>query len=105
MSVSVYLISLLSISLCRVSCTFLLVDLEEDPAVDGSNQKVATDVEGSDTVQNERIIERDLLGDLHHSKNDDQVGTVKRKASLARRPYRRNIEARSGETTRLTPED
>ncbi len=63
--------------------TLLLVDLEQDVTVDGGNEDVAADVEGSDAVQNGRVVEGDLLRHLHHSENDDQVDSVRRKASLA----------------------
>jgi len=56
--------------------TPLLVDLQQDVTVDGSNDEVAGDVEGPDAIKDGRIVEGDLLRDLHHSENDDQVGTI-----------------------------
>lgn len=63
-----------------VSCgrrTLLLVDLDLGVQVDGSDDQVAGNVEGANDVEGVGVIEGNSLGHLHHSKNDDNVGTAK----------------------------
>jgi hypothetical protein len=56
--------------------TLLLVDLDLSVQVDGGDDQVAGNVQSANNVQGVGIFERNSLGHLHHSKNDDNVGTV-----------------------------
>lgn len=56
--------------------TLLLVDLGHDVEVDETNDDVATDIDGADGVEHIGVLERDALRHLHHTEDDDQVGTV-----------------------------
>jgi hypothetical protein len=56
--------------------TLLLVNQEMDVRVNGDDDHVREDVDGANDVQGIGIIERDSLGHLHHSEDDDQVGTI-----------------------------
>jgi hypothetical protein len=53
---------------------FLLVDLTLNVQVDTEDQDIREDVYGPDAIQDHRVLEVDLFRDLHHDKNDDQVG-------------------------------
>lgn len=44
--------------------------------IDGDDDHVREDVTGSDHIEDTGVLHRDLLGDLHHHKDDDQVGTA-----------------------------
>lgn len=56
--------------------TSLLVDLELDEEVDRGDEDVADDVEGAHAVEDVRVLEGDLLADLHHHKDDHEVGAA-----------------------------
>jgi hypothetical protein len=56
--------------------TLLLVDLGQDVGVYEGNDNIATDVDGADRVENLGIFEGDALRHLHHTEDDDQVGTA-----------------------------
>jgi hypothetical protein len=60
----------------------LLVDLQLGVEVETSNDNVAGKVDGTDNVEHKRIIERNALGDLHHTQDDDQVGDLRRESHL-----------------------
>jgi hypothetical protein len=57
--------------------TLLLVDLELGVEVQAGDDQVAGNVQGADNVEGVGVFEGNLLGHLHHSKNDDKVGTVR----------------------------
>lgn len=54
--------------------TLLLVDLELDVKIESSDDDVAANVDGADEVEHVLVFEGDLLGDLHHTKDDHEVG-------------------------------
>jgi hypothetical protein len=56
--------------------TLLLVDLHLDVEVDAGDEQVADDVESAHAVEDGRVIEGDLLADLHHYKDDHEVGAA-----------------------------
>lgn len=56
------------------SLTLLLVDLELNVEVDAGDNEVAANVDGANKVEHVLIFEGDLLGDLHHTKDDHKVG-------------------------------
>lgn len=56
--------------------TLLLVDQEMSVGVDGDDDYVRQDISRSHQIEGIWIIERDSFRDLHHSEDDDQVGTV-----------------------------
>lgn len=56
--------------------TLLLVDLGHDVEVDETNDDVATDIDSADGVEHIGVLERDALRHLHHTEDDDQVGTA-----------------------------
>lgn len=56
--------------------TPLLVDLHLDVEVDAGDEQVADDVEGAHAVKDGRVVEGDLLADLHHHKDDHEVGAA-----------------------------
>jgi hypothetical protein len=58
----------------EIFLTLLLVDLELDVEVDTGDDEVAGDVNGANNVEHVLIFEGDLLGDLHHTKDDHEVG-------------------------------
>jgi hypothetical protein len=60
----------------HLELTFLLVYLHLHVKVDTCNDQVRNDVRHADSREDVRVIERNLLGDLHHHKDDHQVGTV-----------------------------
>jgi hypothetical protein len=60
----------------RCSRTLLLVDLELDVEVDASDEHIADDVESAYSVKDGRVVEGDLLADLHHHKDDHEVGAA-----------------------------
>jgi hypothetical protein len=66
----------------KVGHTLLLVDLQLGVEVETSNDNVAGKVDGTDNVEHKRIIERNALGDLHHTQDDDQVGAIARNVSI-----------------------
>lgn len=55
-------------------CTFLLINQEMGVGVDADDDRVGEQVDSSDEHQGLRIFQRDSLGDLHHHKDDNQVG-------------------------------
>lgn len=55
--------------------TFLLIDQEVHVGVDGDDDYVGEDVSTSNEVKGIRVLHRNSLGDLHHPKDDDQVGS------------------------------
>jgi hypothetical protein len=56
--------------------TLLLVDLGLGVQVEANNDHVANNVEHTASIQDIGVLEGDLLGHLHHPKDDDDVGTV-----------------------------
>jgi hypothetical protein len=58
--------------------TLLLVDLHLDIEVDAGDEQVANDVEGAHAVEDHRVVEGDLLANLHHHKDDHEVGAASR---------------------------
>jgi len=56
--------------------TLLLVDLQLDVEVDAGDEHVADDVESAHGVKDGRVVEGDLLADLHHHKDDHEVGAA-----------------------------
>lgn len=48
-----------------VGHTILLVDLSLNVKVDARNDEIGNNVEGADAIENVRVIEGNLLGDLH----------------------------------------
>lgn len=63
-------------TVCESGHTLLLVDLDLGVEVDASNDHVANDVDRANDVKDVRVFEGDSLRHLHHSKNDDDVGSV-----------------------------
>lgn len=57
--------------------TLLSVDGVHDVEVDGEDDDIAERVKGAAEVENVGVLEGDLLGDLHHTKDDDQVGAIR----------------------------
>lgn len=74
--------------------TLLLVDLQVDETVDGEDDHVGQEVDSSDNVQGGRVVKRDLFRDLHHPKDDNQVGSAQSK--LAFRAAKNNNFAADG---------
>lgn len=60
--------------------TLLLVDNTLNVQVDGCNEDIATNVDGANNVEHLRVVERDALRHLHHTQDDDQVGTANSKS-------------------------
>lgn len=58
--------------------TVFLGNLLAGQEVKREDNDVGEDVAGADTVEDERIIKGNLLGDLHHAEHDDEVGSVGR---------------------------
>lgn len=58
----------------EIALTLLLVDLELDVEVKTGDNEVAANVDGANNIEHVLIFERDLLGDLHHTKDDHEVG-------------------------------
>lgn len=58
--------------------TFLGIDLHLYVEGHGQYQQVGNDVKTSDAHQDLGVIERYLLGDLHHAENDHQIGAGER---------------------------
>lgn len=56
--------------------TLLLVDLGPDVEVDAHDDQVAENVETAAGVEHIGVFEGDLLGHLHHTQDDDNVGTA-----------------------------
>lgn len=56
--------------------TLLLVDQEMGVGVDADDDQVGDNVASSDHVHHVGIIHWDLFRDLHHPKDDDQVGSA-----------------------------
>lgn len=54
--------------------TLLLVNLRLDVGVEAHDDQVAEEVETPDGVEHIGILKGDLLGHLHHTKYDDDVG-------------------------------
>ena len=57
--------------------TLLPVDGVHDVEVDGEDEDIAERVKSAAEVENVGVLEGDLLGDLHHTKDDDQVGAIR----------------------------
>jgi len=55
--------------------TFLLIDQEVHVGVDGDDDYVGEDVSTTNEVEGIWVLHRNSLGDLHHPKDDDQVGS------------------------------
>lgn len=68
--------------------TLLLVDGDLDVEVDGGDNQVASKVKSAGAVEHIGIIERNALRNLHHSKNDDQVGAIVNNVSILIRESR-----------------
>ena len=56
--------------------TLLLVDLQLDVDIEGGNDQVASDIEGTDAIENIGVVEGNALRHLHHPEDDDDVDTV-----------------------------
>lgn len=56
--------------------TFLLVDLGLRVEIQASNDQVADDIQDPTSIQYTRVIKGNLLGHLHHPKDDDDVSTI-----------------------------
>lgn len=56
--------------------TLLLVNLEVAVGVHAHDDNVREDVDSADHVQDTGVVHGDLLGDLHHHEDDDQVGAA-----------------------------
>lgn len=56
--------------------TLLLVDLRLDVQVHHGDDHIGRNVQSADNVEDIWVLKIDLLGDLHHPEDDDQVGTV-----------------------------
>ncbi len=54
--------------------TFFAIDLRLQIQVDACNDNVGDDVECTNSHEHIGVAEWDLLGYLHHPKDDDQVG-------------------------------
>lgn len=63
--------------------TLLLVNGALDIEVNSQDDDVADGIEGAAGIEDVGVFEGDLLGELHHSKDDDQVGAVTRQSLLA----------------------
>lgn len=63
--------------------TLLRVDFLLDEEVDCCDDQVGDDVEASHTQEDLRVVKGNLLGDLHHAKNNHQIGTVEKTASAS----------------------
>ncbi len=61
----------------RRAHTSLLINLHLGIQVDGDDEQIADDVEGAHAVEHVRVFEGDLLADLHHPEDDDQVRSVR----------------------------
>ena len=56
--------------------TPLLVDLHLGVEVDAGDEQVADDVERAHAHEDVGVLEGDLLADLHHDKDDHEVGAA-----------------------------
>lgn len=56
--------------------TPLLVDLHLGVEVDAGDKQVADNVESAHTHEDVGVFKGDLLADLHHNKNDHEVGAA-----------------------------
>lgn len=56
--------------------TLLLVNEVVSVGVNGDDDNVGEHVDGADDVHGLGILHGDLLGDLHHPEDDDQVGAA-----------------------------
>lgn len=56
--------------------TLFLIDLVIHVGVDGGNNHVRDNIAQTNVHQDLRVLKRDSLGDLHHPKDDDQVGSA-----------------------------
>ena len=56
--------------------TPLLVDLHLGVEVYAGDEQVADDVQRAHAHEDVRVVEGDLLADLHHDKNDHEVGAA-----------------------------
>jgi len=56
--------------------TLLLIDQEVHVGIDGDDNHVREDVAGSNHIHDIWILHGDLLGNLHHHKDDHQVGAA-----------------------------
>lgn len=63
--------------------TLLRVDLLLDEEVDCSNDQVGDDVEASHTQEDLRVVKWNLLGHLHHAKNNHQIGAAEKMGSAS----------------------
>lgn len=66
---------------CRL--TLLLLDLRCHIQVESNDNGIGHDVESPDTHEDVLIFKRNLLGNLHHSKNDNNVGPMSSLESCA----------------------
>lgn len=60
----------------RGRLTFLSIDLGPDVQVDAHDDQVAEQVETAAGVEHIGIFEGDPLGHLHHTQDDDDVGSA-----------------------------
>lgn len=65
--------------------TLLRVDLHLHVKVDAQNDEIRDDIENADAQKDLRVFEGYLLGYLHHSENDEQIGAIETLVSAKRR--------------------
>lgn len=61
-----------------------------DVCVNTDDDNVREHIAGADDVHDIWVLERDLLGDLHHHKDDNQVGAARRLSVLLSRLQKRH---------------
>ncbi len=61
---------------CDRGETFLCVDFALHVDIDAHDHQVGDGVESAHNVENARVFEGYLFGDLHHEQDDDQVGAT-----------------------------
>src|SRR3569833_1071851 len=71
--------------------TLLLVDQRLDIEIDADDDQVADDIDCADRGEHSRIVERYLLGHLHHAQDDDNI-CPGQAAALARRRYSTTLD-------------
>ncbi len=63
-------------SVCGKGVTFLCVDFALHVDIDAHDDQVGEGVESAHDVENARVFEGYLFGDLHHKQDNDQVGAT-----------------------------
>lgn len=77
------------------SLTLFLIDLHLNIVIDANNNDVGYDVECANCCEHSWVIEGDLLRDLHHHKDDDQVGARKSSVQFSANPMPLSKQNRS----------